>query len=493
MIRPTGIGVLTGLIVLLLPVTETPLLAASETIPTTKSQANGPRSESVPAGGPLSPPKGPQKVPGNILAPAEPTPLEDLLLEKGLITIDDWIRIKAQEEQQALEQATELQMTGSPRWYERIRVNGYMQMRYAFGPSTNKFDIPLGDRRATTSPNQFYFRRIRMVFQGQVSDRMSFYFQPALEGDGQNLFNNEIIDAFADYHLTKDKVFRLRFGLHRVPNAFDTYRSSSQRQELDRHESVQTGAPGERDLGLALYWTPKEDQHRYAQLAQYHNGPGDYGSIGIMVYNGQTRNRPEQNADKHVGVKVSHPFELPNGRLLEAGMFAFRGQFVVTGTGPITSPTAASRCPNQLRGSDGCQMRDERLTWYVFTPPQPWGILAEYTLGRGPKRNAQGILEETHLNGGYVQLYYTWRYSDIAMLTPYIRYGEYHGGIKTIRGADGESRTWNFGLVWEPDTHWRFVTELMLKEGLNTTLVAGKPQADFNGSLIRFQAQWFFN
>ncbi|MGH7232018.1 MAG: porin [Nitrospiraceae bacterium] len=424
---------------------------------------------------------------------AESTPLEDVLLEKGVITQEDWIRIKAEEERKSLELAGLNQMTGSPRWYERIRINGYTQMRYALGASTPLFDIPLGDRFATQNPNEFYLRRIRLVFQGQISERLAFFLQGAFEGTQQQFSNREIIDAYADYFLTKNKVHRLRFGLQRVPNAFDTYRSSTNRQELDRHESVQSGAPGERDLGIAYYWSPKIAQERFAQLAAYHNGPGDYGVFGVMVYNGSTRNRDEPNADKHVGLRLAYPWELPNGRLIETGVMAFRGIFGVTSVGQPTSTTAGATCSHPLNAEGACNVLDERITGYFWTPPQPWGILAEYTVGRGPKRNAVGIVEESHLYGGYVQGYYTWRYSDVGMLTPYIRWGEYYGGIKTISGADGRSRTWNFGLVWEPDTHWRFTTELMLKDGLNTTLVASRPQQEFDGSLVRFQAQWFWN
>lgn len=465
----------------------------------------------VTAAGPTKPSPALSPPGERLFQPAEPTPLEDLLLEKGVITMDDWIRIKAQEEKKAFETSAEIGMISSPRWYERIRISGYTQFRYAL-LSNPMLDIPLGDSNATTNPNTFYIRRIRVVLQGQISDRLSFYFQPAFEGDGQNLFNREIVDAFADFYLTKDKQYWIRFGQHRVPNAFDTYRSSSQRQELDRHESIQSGAPGERDLGLAFYWSPEVSKERYALLANYHNGPGDYGDFAIMVYNGQTRNKPELNYDKHVGIRLAHPFELPNGRLLEAGMFAYRGQFVVNpvassstvGIGTAPGTNVVSVCPFALHRQDGsttgCQMRDERLTWYVWTPPQPWGLLAEYTVGRGPKRNALGVLEETHLYGGYVQPYYSWRYSDVGMLTGYVRWGEYYGGIKTINGVDGRSRMVNAALVWEPDTHWRFVVEYLFKNGLNTSqtnlnvpLRAPNPQAEFNGDLIRFQAQWFFN
>jgi hypothetical protein len=448
----------------------------------------------TPVAGPAQPDKpGPA---GGYLRETEPSPIEDLLLEKGVITMDDWIRIKAKEEQKAQELSSEMGMVTSPRWYERIRIVGYQQTRYALLDNP-MMDIPLGDKLATSDPHTFYVRRIRMVFTGQISERLSIYLQPAFEGDQQNLFNKEMVDASADFFITKDKEHRLRFGLHRAPNAFDTYRSSTNRQEMDRHESVQSGTPGERDLGIAYYWTPKVSQMRYAQLATYHNGPGDYGDFAIMVYNGQTRNKAEQNADKHVGIRLAHPWELPNGRLLETGMMAFRGQFVV-------DPGSVSRCPVALHvyngKTTGCQVRDERITWYVWTPPQPWGVLAEYTVGRGPKRDAQGFIRESHLSGGYVQPYYTWRYSDVGMLTGYVRYGEYYGGIKTIHGVDGRSKTLNVGLVWEPDTHWRFMFEWMNKNGLNSSQVSPNvaltntaPQAEFNANLFRIQAQWFFN
>ncbi len=427
----------------------------------------------------------------------ESTNLESLLLEKGVITQDDWIRLKAEEERRAFEQTAEAGMAGNPRWYERIRISGYTQFRIAAGASDGKFSIPLGDSTATSQPREFYFRRIRLVFQGQISERLAFYLQGAFEGDQstQNMFNKEIIDAYADYYLTKDKVHRLRFGQHRALNAFDTLRSSTNRQELDRHESVQSGAPGERDLGISYFWSPKIAQERFTQLAAYHNGPGDYGVFGLMVYNGQGRNKAELNSNKHIGVRLAYPFELPNGRLLETGIMAFRGVFSVSGAGAPTSTTSTAKCQQGLNRQGGCDTTDERITAYVWTPPQPWGLLAEGTIGKNAKRNdTRNIIEERPLIGGYVQGYYTWRYSDVGMLTPYVRYGEYYGGIKSINGApDGQSRTWNFGLVWEPDTHWRFVTELMLKDGLNETLALNRAQDSFDGSLLRFQAQFFFN
>lgn len=450
----------------------------------------------------------PQQKPAGAPQGAVPTPLEDILREKGVITDDDWIRIKAEEERRTYEQAAEGQMTGSPRWFERIRISGYTQFRYAMNGNP-MMDIPLGDKNATANPNSFYFKRIRMPIQGQISDRLAFYLQPAMEGTGFDTGTSfDLVDAFGDYFITENKQYRLRFGLHRAPNSFDTYRSSSQRQELDRAESIQSGQPGERDLGVSFMWTSRIAQQRFAQLATYHNGPGDYGNIAIMVYNGQTRNKAELNANKHIGVHLGHPFELPNGRLVELGVNAYRGDFVVTGSGVGTAPGAGivSICPDALHqygsnnGKTGCQVRDERVTAYFWTPTQPWGFLAEYTVGKGPQRDARGVIRESDLHGFYVQPYYTYRYSDAGMVTGYLRYNEYYGGIKTINAVDGRSHTVNAGIVWEPDTHWRYVIEYMFKNGLNTFqrspgvgLTAPNPQSEFNGNLLRFQAQWFFN
>jgi len=425
----------------------------------------------------------------------ERSPLEDILLEKGIISRDDWVRIRAEEERRQFERLSESQFRASPRWYERINVNGYMQLRYTT-KSNSKLDIPLGESTSTNHPQDFFFRRIRMVFQGQMSERIAFFFQAAHEGNGFRLQELELVDARGDYYLTKDKVHRLTFGLHRIPNAFDTYRSSSQRQEFDRAESIQSGAPGERDLGIAYYWSPKIAQRRFTQLATYHNGPGDYGVFGIMVYNGQGRSQTEANHDKHLGAKLAYPFELPNGRLIETGIFGFLGEYVVQTSGSATVGTGAtnvSRCRIPLR-SGGCPVSENRGSVYLWTPPQPWGLLAEYTIGRGPERNDQGFIEESSLHGGYAQLYYTWRYSDIGMLTPYVRYGYYRGGIKNLAAAKADNSQWNVGLVWEPDTHLRLMAEYSIHDRLNfSEMRAGLPQEEIYGQMLRFQVQWFYN
>ena len=140
----------------------------------------------------------------------ESTSLENLLLDKGVITHEDWIRLKAEEERRVFEQSAELQMAGNPRWYERIRITGYMQFKYNMGASDRRFDLPLNDSFGDQQGNEFYARRLRLVFQGQVSERVAFFTQFALEGNQQQLSAAEIIDAYSDYYITKDKEHRIR-------------------------------------------------------------------------------------------------------------------------------------------------------------------------------------------------------------------------------------------------------------------------------------------
>lgn len=442
------------------------------------------------------------------LRETQPSQIEDVLLEKGLLTLDDWVRIKADTEARSAEQSSLQGVVANPRWYERIRISGYMQMRYSVY-NNGSGDLSLTDGNAVKfdgtkagGGQHFYFRRIRLPIAMQPSERTFVYLQPAWEGDGFNTGANgaNLVDAFADYMLTLDQTWRLRFGLQRTFVSFDTLRTSSQRQELDRHESIQTGAPGERDMGISLFYTTPQSKARYQTLTQYHNGPGDYGNIGLQIYQGQGRNKVDLNKNKHVALRMSYPFELPNGRLIDVGGSAYTGLWDASG---VTSTTGgATRCSHSISSDGLCTTRDERISAYVWTPPQPWGFMSEYVVGRGPERDAQGFLQEQSLRGFYVQGNYTWRYSDTGMVTPYVRYGEYYGGSKdSTSGANYDTRNVNAGLVWEPDTHWRFVAEYLFKHGTNsssslssaTALVFGESQRQFNMSMVRFQVQWLWN
>jgi hypothetical protein len=437
---------------------------------------------------------------------AEGAVLEDLLLEKGLITMDDWIRLKAEEERRASESAIVAEFTASPKWYERLRHYGYGMFRYnrlgqPNGGLRTYHDASVGDERAGAQPG-FFYRRIRWVVTGQVSERVGVFFQPDLASNvSGNTHVLSMRDAWGEYYLDKNKEYRFRVGLQRVPASWDNWQASRQRMAIDRADATNSGAPSERDMGISVQWTPKHAQHRWKHMLDYMYGAGDWGVVNITVDNGQGNNVAEANDDKRVGIRLAYPFELPGGRLFEAGINAYRQQFRVSRGTPATGTTLFS---NFDAGHASGDYLDERLNFFIYYPPQPWGFIAEYVTGRGPKRNARGIIEESHLYGGYVQVHYQWKYSDLGLANFYARWQEYYGGIKFQAGApDGRMRETELGIAWMPDPQWEVTAAYTFTERMNlfttataatsTTSLTQPSQFSAYGNLIRFQLIWFWN
>jgi hypothetical protein len=437
----------------------------------------------------------------------ESTSLEDLLLEKGMITLDDWIRIKAEDERRMSERSVVAEFTGSPRWYERLTMYGYGMFRYnRLGQPNGQLrtyqDASVGDEQSGAQPG-FFFRRLRWVVTGQVSDHVSVFIQPDLASNiSGNTHALSMRDAFGDWNFDKDKEYRLRVGLQRVPCSFDNWQASRVRMAIDRADPTNSCQNSERDMGVAFMWTPKIAQARYKQMLDYLYGPGDYGVFHIQVYNGQGLNAQELNDNKHVGMRLSWPFELPGGRLMEVGMNAMRGQFVVNpGTVASTGTTLWSRSASASRA-----FRDERLNWYIYYPPQPWGFIAEYVVGRGPERDSSGVIRESALYGGYVQGHYQWKYSDVGLANFYARWQEYHGGLKFQTGAPNDRMNEvELGIAWQPDPQWEFTAAYTFTDRFNVFSTTGNsgtgtgsaavPGQQFNayGNLIRLQIIWFWN
>ncbi|HJU06492.1 MAG TPA: porin [Nitrospiraceae bacterium] len=428
--------------------------------------------------------------------------VEDLMLEKGLITMDDYLRLKAEAERRATESAIVAEYTASPRWYERLRHYGYGMFRYnqlgnPNGQVRTYHDASVGDVANGAQPG-FFYRRIRWVVTGQVSDRVGIFIQPDL---ASNISGNTHVltmrDAWGEYYFDKNKEFRFRVGLQRVPVSWDNWQASRQRIAIDRADATNSGAQSERDMGISFQWTPKFAQHRWKQMIDYLYGAGDWGMINVTVYNGQGLNAPEINKDKHVGIRLAYPFELPGGRLFEIGMNAYRGQFSVSPGTPATGTTLFSRFDG---GHQSGKYLDERLNFFIYYPPQPWGFIAEYVIGRGPERDQNGIIRESALYGGYIQGHYMWKYSDVALANFYARYQTYHGGLKFQTGAPNDTmQETELGVAWMPDPQWEFTVAYTFTERINvfqtTPGTATNPGQQFNayGNLIRLQLNWFWN
>lgn len=337
------------------------------------------------------------------------------------------------------------------RWYDRIRIRGYTQLRLN--------EIIAGDRTAPAGVARlrsvhdsgigddtgFTFRRIRLILQGDLGDRVSFYLQPdfATAVTGQSVGERregflQLRDAYFDAFLDKDKRFRLRFGQSKVPFGWENMQSSSNRLTLDRSDAINSGVPSERDIGVVAYYTPAAVDDIWERLTE--DGQklfGNYGAFGIGIYNGQGINREEANDAVMAVALATWPFEIGGGRVLEVGGSAYTNRVQPEVRTGGVSPVAFA---------------DDRIGLHAILYPQPFGFQAEWNWGRGPEYNPvlRGITTKA-LHGGYVQGTARVRHSPVGPFMPYVRWQTYRGGWKAAVNAPRlETDEVELGIEFQP-------------------------------------------
>ena len=443
--------------------------------------------------------------------------LEDLLLENKQITVDQWVQLKADEEKRQVKEFEESRGAGDvplrERWYEKISVRGYAQLRYNHTIDNDLLINSQGDRSIGQN-NELFLRRARIIISGQPHERVFIYVQPEFAGAvGGTEQVATLRDFYADLFLTQNKEWRIRAGLSKVPFGFENMQSSQNRLALDRNDATSSGAFNERDLGLFLYYAPTVVRERFRRLVDSGlKGSGDYGMLGIGVYSGQTAGKRDVNKDKHVVFHSMYPYEFSNGQIVEVGMDAYRGLFNVS-TAPVVSVPAAIQngIPINPLLSNGGNYLDERVAWHVILFPQPFGFQAEYTIGRGPELSQDRTqVQLGSIRGGYAQLFYNYQCDTYCQrIFPFVRVQEYFGGKKHEANAPRNSvREWELGFEYqfnralELTVMYTWTQRTSADAGLfpvNTCSVPGSPvgctQIPYqleSGNLLRFQLQWNF-
>ncbi len=357
------------------------------------------------------------------------------------------------------------------KWYERIHLRGYAQFRYNRLMESNpdlvcpQCDRSLGDN------NNFFFRRGRLIFFGQVSERVFIYIQPdfaSAVGGTEHYFN--LRDAYFDLALTDDKEWRIRFGQSKVPFGFENLQSSSNRGPLDRHDAMNSAVANERDIGTYLMYAPTHIRKLFARVTTEHlKGSGDYGMFAFGFYNGQTANQPEQNNGLHRVFRLTYPHEFLNGQILEGSIQAYEGNYFIAGENFYDQRSAAS----------------------LILYPQPFGFQLEYNVGQGPEYNfTTGDVQVQDLTGGYAMINYSYISEKYGRFFPFIRYFRYNGGKKHEGGRAYRVNEFNIGTEWQPDDGFELTVSYMISD--RTT---GDRVVDFNhqsGSTLRLQAQFNF-
>jgi hypothetical protein len=365
-------------------------------------------------------------------------------------------------------------------WYESLQLRGYMQVRYNRLLETNsalkcdQCDKSWGDNGG------FFIRRARLVISGQVSERVYLYFQPDFASSVSSTANHfaQIRDAYMDLGLTADNSYRLRVGQSKVPFGFENMQSSQNRLPLDRNDALNSAVANERDLGVNFYWAPTRIRKLYSSLvSEGLKGSGDYGVFGLGFYNGQTANKPEANNNLHTVLRFSYPFSL-GSQIIEAGIQGYTGKYVI----------GSDQLSTGVKLKKDKSYEDARAAASFILYPKPFGIQAEYNIGKGPEFNKlTDSIETKSLNGGYITTSYKTSVRN-QVLIPFTRFQYYKGGKKhELDARSYEVKEFELGLEWQPNKNFELVTMYTIS---SRRFEDFKNQENLQkGSLFRVQAQ----
>jgi hypothetical protein len=392
-----------------------------------------------------------------------------------LITLSISLGFQAQQSKDSTKAKTP---AATKKWYENVQMRGYMQVRYNGLLQTNE-DLECEQcDRSWGGDNDFFIRRMRLIFFGQVSPRVYFYIQPdfASSPSSSAMHFGQLRDAYFDVGLDEKNEFRFRIGQSKIPYGFENMQSSQNRLPLDRADALNSAVTNERDLGVFFYWAPAQTRKLFSSLvSEGLKGSGDYGVLGIGVYNGQTANRPELNSNKHVVARASYPVQIKN-QILEAGIQAYKGQFTLLSTTSGVG-TATDKLYN-----------DERIGATFVLYPKPFGILAEYNIGRGPEYDKlTNSVIESPLKGGFITASYKLDFNGQTLI-PFSRFQYYDGGKKhELDARSYEVKELEIGAEWQPNRNFELV--VMYTMSARRFEDAVNPVNYQRGNLLRIQAQ----
>jgi hypothetical protein len=368
-------------------------------------------------------------------------------------------------------------------WYERIRLRGYTQFRHNRLPSFRINDDLINEQgdRFLGKNTGFGIRRARLIISADVHERVSIYLQPDFASVIGEQLNVAIMrDWYADIFLDARKEFRLRVGQSKVPYGFENLQSSQNRAAFDRSDAINSALKDERDIGLFFYWAPKEIRERFKLLVDTGmKGSGDYGVVGLGVFNGQTANRLERNGTPHGVARVTWPF-LFGKQFVEVGAAGYYGRYVVTlAQRPDTTYSLVG-------DRDG--LVDARAVVSLMIYPQPIGLQAEYNVGRGPSlgETEPTIISSRPLRGGYAQLMYKLDNVLGVSLLPYVRGTLYEGGKKFENNAPRyDVKELELGVEWQILKALEVTAAYMISDRTSSRF----PYTQQRGDVTRIQVQ----
>ena len=373
--------------------------------------------------------------------------------------------------------------TKKANWYDKISIRGYTQVRYNRLFETNpNLKNEQGDR-SIGKLGGFFIRRMRIIIYGQVSEHVYFYIQPDLASSASStgLHFGQLRDAYFDVSIDKNREFRFRIGQSKVPFGFENMQSSQNRLALDRNDALNSAVSNERDLGAFFMYAPKKVRELYSSLVNDgYKGSGDYGVFAFGLYNGQTANKPELNNNSHFVARLSYPFKIKE-QIIEPGIQGYTGIWTM----PKDQLTATTKVVKNY------EYLDERYAASLVLYPKPFGIQAEYNIGKGPEYDfASDSVLTKNLKGGYVTMSYLVKIKKQTII-PFLRGMIYEGGKKHELDARSHNvKEIEGGVEYQLFKNFEFTASYVYSE--RTTSDRVKESDRQTGSFLRIQAQLNF-
>lgn len=386
------------------------------------------------------------------------------LRQRGSITETEYQRMSAKSGQPSSGPKFLTKDDLKKEWFGKMSIRGYVQSRYTHVMEGDE----LAARRFGTlndpsvqRRDQLIVRRGRMIFSGDMHDHLFLYAQIDYQAGVGSSYSEtsqsglQTRDLYGDISFDHDKEHRLRLGISKTPYGFVNLQSSQNRLSMERPDALNTAVEGERDLGAYYMWADKEARRRFKELvASGLKGSGDYGVVTVGINNGQGLNRYDSNRNPHVVARLAYPFQTESGQYWELGISGYHGQFVPGGTSSFAK-TGISK-----------SFDDTRAAANFVLYPQPFGIEAEWTYGKGPETEltfdqsgraagrgaaANNALVQTRaLHGGYVLMSYK-ADTSTGVVMPFTRWQYFDGARKFALGAPTlKVNEVDFGVEYQP-------------------------------------------
>lgn len=314
------------------------------------------------------------------------------------------------------------------KWYERMKLRGYMQLRGTAVMGDEAEDLNVPNDSIASDLTSIGIRRGRLVYSGDATNHVYMYLQADYFGNLSGTSALQARDYYADVSLDPAREWRVRLGQSKVPYGWSNLQSSQNRLAIERPDALNGAVEGERDLGAYLMWAPYEIRNRFKDLVKMGlRGSGDYGLLAVGAYSGNGLNRADNNGQTHYVARIAYPFELDNGQFIELGLQGYTGRFLPN----VADMDGITPTVGDVKG-----LRDERVGVTAILYPQPFGIEAEWNWGRGPVLSKDmSMITSESLSGGYIQASYRHIFENQQELIPFVRWQHFNGGRKFADNA----------------------------------------------------------